>query len=123
MWPFHSHKQELRAIPPEDDPTSIGNLLLEERLLTRDQLQLYVNEFKENVGHFIGSFLVSKGVLTEPKLAVVLLKQKARRNGGVEHEHVMDVIKVAERTQLQVDTSIDRLMNVMARATGGKVMK
>lgn len=111
---FGRHKDVL--IDPEADPTSIGNLIVADGLITHEKLLELVVEFQQYAGSMLGIFLVEKGVLSAEKLQLVLLRQKAVRNGGVEHEHVMEAMRIADGMQARVTTQVDRLVSVTAFA-------
>lgn len=106
MWP---RKKKAPKSSPETDPTSIGNLVIREGLLTQSQLSELLHEFHESsIEVLLGKFLVSKGVMTEEKLELLLLRQSAERSGGVEHEHVMRALKIADSSQKKLNNGMDR---------------
>jgi hypothetical protein len=100
------------SLDPSVDPTSIGNLIVKEGLLTKVQLEEMVKEFKQLAGVMLGQFLVEHGILTVERLQIVLLKQQAARNGGVEHTQVMEAFRLAASVQDRVDSQVDRLLAV-----------
>jgi hypothetical protein len=109
----HGHDPSLS---PKDDPTSLGNLIVEYGLVPADKLEALIEDFKKYAGTMLGEFLVSKNILTTEKLSIILLKQKARRNGGVEHEQVMEALNLATDTQRRVDAQVDRLVETTTAA-------
>ena len=68
---------------PEDDPTSIGNILLRMGLVTRDQLESVMSEqvhMREDL--LMGNLMVAKGLISKEQLEVALAAQKGMRSGG-----------------------------------------
>jgi len=102
--------------PPADDPTSIGNLAVKEGYLTREKLSAIINEFHKHAGVMLGQFMVECGSLSPEKLVLLLLKQKAARNGGVEHEQVMEAMALATSVQHRVDIQVDRFVSTTLAA-------
>jgi len=110
-----SSNQIVRVI---DDPTSLGNLLVQDGILTQFQLSEVLYEFRrsragdllEQFESMLGEYLIEKSIITEEKLQLVRIRQSAVRNGGVEHHHVMEAMKVAEKTQSKQDSCADELL-------------
>lgn len=115
MWPLK--KRKVSELPPSEDPTSIGNLVVRHEMCTPLEMSRLLQEFQAStVEQLLGKFLVSKGILTEEQLELLLLKQAAERNGGVEHEHVMRALKLAESTGQKSEESTDRFIEATSRA-------
>jgi len=90
------------------DETSLGNLILKEGILRHDELVGLLSEFQElKVEELLGQFLVKKGVITEEKLELLLIRQAAARNGGVETQHVKQAIAIAQRTSQSLTDCVD----------------
>jgi len=68
---------------PKADPSSIGNILLRMKLVTRDQLDAITEEqhhMRED--HMMGNLMVVKGWITREQLELALAAQKGMRTGG-----------------------------------------
>lgn len=103
-------KDDSTPTSPERDPTSIGNLIVKEGLCSKEELNRMVIEFsKASIEMLLGKFLVGKGVLSQERLEILLLKQQADRGDGVEHEHVIEAMKIATNSQEKVNNGIDKL--------------
>jgi len=80
------------------DQSSLGNLLLREGILGHGELSELLAEFNElKVEELLGQFLVRKGILSQEKLELLLIRQSAARNGGVERVHVKQAMAIAQR--------------------------
>lgn len=105
------------------DPNSLGNLVLREGLLTPKEFQNIFEEFaSQSVNELLGQFLVRKGILCEEKLELLLIRQEAQENGGVEDIHVQRAMRIAERTGSQVSDCINDLVDTtegMLKVAGG----
>lgn len=101
MWPFKQRrKRVLTPLSPAQDPTSLGNLVLAEGLLTEDEFDELMDEFNDTrIESLLGRFLVTRGVITEEKLELLLIRQKAKRNGGVDASHIMEAMEIAEKAE------------------------
>jgi hypothetical protein len=94
------------------DKSSLGNLMLKEGLVDDNELAELLVEFNEQtVEELLGQFLVRKEVLTPEKLELLLIRQEAARNGGVERQHVQRAMKIATATSLKVANGVDELMS------------
>jgi len=108
------------------DKSSLGNLLIREGLLDQAQLNELMVEFNDlKVEVLLGQFLVRKGVLPSEKLELLLIRQEAERNGGVETYHVKRAMALAQETSLKVVKGAEDLvssaqMAMAARATEAK---
>ena len=68
--------------PPEEDPASIGNVLVEMGLLTEHQLKQIVIEFKASKEELLGQFIVRKTPITEDQVELAFLRQQKLRGNG-----------------------------------------
>lgn len=68
---------------PKDDPSSIGNILLRMKLVTRDQLNAITEEQRHmREDHMMGNLMVAKGWITREQLELALAAQQGMRTGG-----------------------------------------
>ena len=114
-------KKEIMASAAKDK-YSLGNLVVQEGLLTNFELGKFLEEFRGLVDTLLGQFLVEKGVFSEEKLQLILNRQDAMRNGGIEHKHVMIAMNLAEKTQERFDSCSNELLasaSGFAAKTGG----
>lgn len=97
-------------LPPEQDATSIGNLVLRSGLCSKEELSIFIEERNQSTEKgLLGMFLVSKKVLTEEMLEILLLRQAAERNGGVEAAHVVRALEIEGLSRQRVKQSLERL--------------
>ena len=101
-------------------PHSLGNLAVREKLISQEVFDGLLDEFLElPVEEHLGQFLVRKGVMSQERLELFLIKQAALRNGGVEDLHVRQAMQVADRVSSELTESADELI-VIAEAAGGE---
>lgn len=106
-----------RCIDAAIDPTSLGNLLVKEGILSDVEFGKYLDEFKNiDADVLLGQFLVREGFLAEEVLQVILIKQRALRNGGVEDEHLEEALEIARRSSGLVDSCAEELCLVTSEA-------
>jgi len=99
------------------DKTSLGNMLLEDGVLTHDELLDLLAEFQDlKVEELLGQFLVRRGVITPEKLQFLLIRQAASRNGGVEKVHLRQAIEIAQRTSENLSDTVDDFSSGMHAA-------
>ena len=105
------------------DDHSLGNLLVREGIITQFELGRLLAEFQGlTVEMLLGQFLIKKNIICEERLQLILNRQDALRNGGVDHKHVMIAIGIAERTRGRVDSCADELItsaSCLAMKAGG----
>ena len=94
-WALATHYPELGLTPPADmgsDPGQrMGNLALEQGLITEDQLK-EANEKQTRTGGLLGRILVEMGALSEPLLAQLLAQQ-----AGIPYAENLDDAEVSEK--------------------------
>ena len=115
------HKMVLAA----RDQSSLGNLLIREKILDQDELAELLVEFNDlKVEELLGQFLVRKEILTPEKLELLLIRQEAERNGGVEKRHVKQALQLANSTSQKVQKGVDEFISctqvAMAKASEAK---
>jgi len=105
----------LRRKKPEDDPTSIGNVLVEMKLLSESDLERIIEEFKASKEELLGQFIVRKSAITDDQLELALLKQKVMRGEG--GQKVFDrLVEISQRSGQRVCNGLDEL-TTLAKAT------
>ncbi len=94
-WALATYYPELGLTPPADmgsDPGQrMGNLALEQGLITEDQLK-EANEKQTRTGGLLGRILVEMGALSEPLLAQLLAQQ-----AGVPYADTLDDTEISEK--------------------------
>lgn len=82
----------------------LGDILLDEELISSEMLESAFQEYSAQPGQFIGSFLVSKGCITQEQLERALALQKARfqslgqilvKTGAVSQENLSQALSEA----------------------------
>lgn len=117
MWAKKKRKYTPPPIP-DQDPTSIGNLLVRSGLCTREHLDQLLKEFsRSSVEELFGQFLLAKSILTEEQLEFLLIKQLAERNGAT-NSQVTRAIKIAGTSQEKVSAGVDELNSVLNKVKG-----
>lgn len=67
-----------RKMTPQEDSTSIGNLALSKKLISKEQLTHALSEQEETFP--LGQVLVAQRMITQDQLKDLLLEQKIKRN-------------------------------------------
>ena len=99
------------------DKSSLGNLLIRDGALDENELAELLVEFNElKVEELLGQFLVKREIITPEKLELLLIRQKAERNGGVEREHVQQAMRLAAKTSQKVTDGVEDFMSSTAVA-------
>ena len=77
-------------VVPAEDPTSIGNILVEMGLLNQEQLVELVAKFREKHDELLGEFIVRNAPgITEEHVELALIRQQSLRgNGRISRETV-----------------------------------
>ena len=102
---------------PEEDPTSIGNVLVDLGFITVQDLERAVREFKELKEEFLGEFLIRKTQLTEDQLHLALLKQSELRGKPPTHSAVVKAFGASLKSNdrlLSTTEEITRLTTLIA---------
>lgn len=90
------------------DQFSLGKLAVEDGVISPDELSELLSEFRyRQKGILFGQFLVEKGVLTNEKLQLLLIRQSAARGGGVEKRHVVQAMDLANKTSRRMMRELD----------------
>jgi len=83
--------------------------MVSEGVLTTEHLRSLVDDFRRETDIRLGSFLVGKGILSEDKLSVLLLKQDVRRGKGILDRHVEAAWEISKKVEERLLQQIDRL--------------
>lgn len=96
---------------PEDDPTSIGNILISMELLTKDELESLVSKFKASKEELFGEFIVRHhSKITKDHIEVAVIKQRAMRNNGhTQHAALSEIVEVSTRINNRIMSTADEL--------------
>ena len=97
---------------PQDDPSSIGNILLRMQLITQRQL----DEVKEEQAQMqedllMGNLMVARGLITNSQLDIALAAQQGLRLGGKSGE----ALAVAEVSLKYANADRDRRTRVVEK--------
>lgn len=106
--------------PPEEDPASIGNILVEMGLLTEDELARLVSDFNASKDRRLGEYIVRHTRITEHHIKLALAKQQ-RMRGKTNEATVVSLMEIAQTTHERVMNGADQLLAVskeFAKANG-----
>jgi hypothetical protein len=98
-----------KQLPPEEDPTSIGNILVSMGLLTEEKLAELVEDFKASKEELLGQFIVRRTELTEHQIEVAWLRQK-RLRGKTNEAVVVRLMEISRTTNERIVNGADQLM-------------
>lgn len=91
--------------------TRLGNLILRDGLLDRNELVELLSEFHGlETGELFGQFLTRKGILSKERLELLLIRQSAARAGGPTRKHVKQAMDVAQRTSQRIMDDVEDFM-------------
>jgi len=104
---------------PDDDPTSIGNLLIEMKLITREQLRDALDRIETDL---LGESLVKLELITETQLELALARQRMLRGERLQPQAVLTMVDKAQTEQRRVFDGLAELGSLasMAAKQGGK---
>jgi hypothetical protein len=104
---------------PHEDPTSIGNLIVDHGILNRKDFSRLLEIFKSKEDKLLGQFIMEHTNMTKEQLEYLLLKQKTMRrrigHSDIEHADIMNALKIAESAQDNYSIQIDKLLITMAK--------
>lgn len=111
---------------PKVDPTSLGNILLEWKIITQDQLERALKEQETLRGDdLLGRLLVAMGACTEDEISTAMSAQASMRTSG-KHKYAMAVADLALERQrrhsliTRRDRMIEKGREVAKTITGDK---
>lgn len=95
---------------PKNDPTSLGNILLEWEVVTKDQLDQALKEQETLRGDdLLGRLLVASGACSEDEINTAMSAQSSMRAAG-KHKQAMAVADLAlERSRRDISNRRGRL--------------
>jgi len=105
-----------KNISPDKDPTSIGNILVELKLLSNDELVKLVGEFRKSKEKLLGEFILEHSNLTQAQIEIALVRQK-RLRGEVNQSLVRHTIKLSNESYKRVVQDMHDL-SMTAKAMG-----
>ncbi|MGW8179337.1 MAG: hypothetical protein ACWGQW_11335 [bacterium] len=73
----------ISGVRPEDDPTSIGNILIQMGFISHNDLSRMVKEFKISKEEMLGEYFVRHTQLTVEQLEMALIRQQNMRGQAV----------------------------------------
>lgn len=86
------------SVGPRDDPTSLGNILLEWEIITEDQLDKALKEQEELRGDdLLGKLLIANGFVSEEEIQIAMSAQASMRES-----------KKTKRAMAVADIAIER---------------
>jgi len=99
-------------LPPEDDPTSIGNILVDMGVLERETLQQLVEEFRQRKEEMLGEFIRRKTneKVNEGMVELALMRQRRLRK--VNGNSVQLALDVAKRSQMRVVNKVEQVVSI-----------
>jgi hypothetical protein len=106
-----------KPLTPEEDLTSIGNILIEMGLISKEKLIELVKEFQVSKEELLGEFIVRHTHITEEHIEIALVRQRAMRNGHTTHAAVMDACTVASKVNERIVNTTEELVDLTALIT------
>lgn len=94
--------------PPEDDPTSIGNILVSMGLLDAETLRSMVEEFRSAHDEMLGEFLVRRLGISESHVELALLRQH-RLRGGNGSSTMFKALEISKRSQQRITAKVEEV--------------
>jgi hypothetical protein len=102
---------------PAEDPTSLGSLLLEWEVITKEQLEAALDEQRTLRGDdLLGRLLVASGACSQDEIEIAMSAQKSMRaKGGGKHKRAMACADLALERHRR-DSIIIKRRNVIEQA-------
>jgi hypothetical protein len=120
----------MASVPPEKDPASIGNILVNMGLLTEKELIEIVKDFRAAKDELLGEFIIRKTnekdvengeykytPISEEQIEFALFKQRAMRgkvNGSV-LDQAMKIVDVRHRKVMHEADELQAALKVAAK--------
>ena len=95
-------------LPPEDDPSSIGNVLVSMGVLDKETLKQLVEEFRRKKDELLGEFIRERTGCTEGMIDLALLRQN-RMRGDNGASAVQKAINIVRRTQTRIVVKVEEM--------------
>lgn len=88
---------------PQEDPTTLGRILVDNNWVTQEQLEWALS----NIGHFkLGELLMSKSLITQEQLDIALTKQAYERHNMSVSTTIQKVMEVQSNLQAKATQSL-----------------
>ena len=100
-------------LPPEDDPLSIGNILVEMGLLSADELTILVQEFKLSENELLGQFIVRKTRVTEEQVEIAWMKQERLRK-KINHRSILKACRTSSKSSDKLIAKSNEIISLVA---------
>jgi len=108
-------------LPPTDDPTSIGNILIAMGFIAKDDLDALVRDFVSSKDERLGEFLVKKQAVSKDDVETAFIRQKVLRR-EFSRESMTDVLVINQNRNDRISTSIESILTasrlVLGKANG-----
>lgn len=104
-------------LPPEKDPSSIGNILVSMGLIKQEELEKLVIEFKKTEDQLLGEFLIKKSIITTENVELALIKQRAMRNERQTHAAVINAYELSEKVNQKLISTADGIISLSKSLT------
>jgi len=112
----------MKRLPPADDPTSLGAILVAMSAVTPEQLELAVEQQERaTLEHLLGKLLVADGHCTHEQLEIALAAQEAMRSRDKKRQAlaVAEIAKFRKRgTNGACKRLVERSVVIVKKATG-----
>ena len=96
-------------IRPEDDPTSIGNILVQMQAIAQDRLLGFIEKFREREDIKLGEFLVENKVITKSQVAIAMMKQYDLRHKRIPHTAIIDSVEASTQSTESIGTRSEEI--------------
>ena len=105
----------MARLAPEDDPSSIGNILVDMGVITRETLKKLADEFKARREELFGEFLIRSAGISQDQLELALIKQKQLRGEKVDMSMLLKVVSISKKSHERLLNKIDSFSIVAAK--------
>jgi hypothetical protein len=104
---------------PEDDPSSIGNILVAMGVISKQLLEQLVADFRKNKEELLGEFILRHARdlgcdITDGIIELALMKQR-RMRGDNDNAAVLKTLNAARKTQTRIVAKAEKV-SMMAMA-------
>jgi len=105
----------MSKLSPENDPTSIGNILVDMGVITQEKLQKLGDEFRAQREEMFGQFLVRNAGISQDQLELALIKQKQLRGEKVDMSMLLHVINISKKSHERLLNKIDGFSAIVSK--------
>lgn len=100
----------MSKVPPENDPTSIGNILVAMGLVGLEDLKKLAGEFHAKTQEeLFGQFVAKRKDISRETLELALIKQRHMR-GKITHKMMMRSIEITQGNHNKLVDGVDQLI-------------